>query len=138
MFRNFFIAVVAIFIPEPFASIDGKRNGEWFDAEKANPASPLSRDTFTNSHDRVSFAFSGWDKLVKEEQQPELAYAWALVEFADLLFGIHAGKISDPHFVDAADEMEAALRKLEPDYPRVSALLTVDQVKTASVQGNWS
>lgn len=138
MFRNFFIMVVGLFIPEDFAQIEGVRNGAWFDLEKARHDGPLSRKAFPESRKRVGFAFDGWAGLVPDRRLEEFNYARDLAEFADLWFGIVLGKIGNPEALERAKGLEVSLRAREPNYPEVAALLTVDQLKEAAAAGQWT
>jgi len=127
--RDFWVGLpAACGLPPGWAEIEGKRNGELFDWEVLNHDSVLRRVSGQTSRQRLARAFSGWEDLADTHV---VEYAKRLAELVDR--ASHANSVGKDDIIVQAEA--ATLRVLEPGFPTVSALMTVDE---AVVQGNWS
>ena len=137
MSRAFFTSIPALFIPEELAKIEAVRNDGWYTYELKNPKGSLNRAAFDSPWKRVNPAFGGWEGLVSDEQHDEYCYAHDLAEFMDLRHGIWKGVITEDRELAYSQQLENSLRDREPKFPKVAAILTVDQAKAAA-ESNWA
>lgn len=116
-------------VPDGLAKWDGERNGGWFDFEKENPGSILKRVPGQTSRQRLAPAFKGWKHLGDAHV---VEYAERFTAFLDSCIQFNSKSIGSEIEIQAE---AATLRVLEPGFPTISALMTVDQ---AVVQSNWA
>lgn len=108
----------------------GAVNGLQFDFEVANPSSVFD-GTGQTINERLETAF-GWAGRDLSKFDVE-TYAKNLAALLALASAVNAKGRDD--LLDEANLLASTLRLAEPQFPTVSALMTVDQ---AVVQGNWA
>lgn len=128
MIRNFLENLpAACGVPKELAKIEADHMVALFDFERANPGSLLSRNSFKSVDDRIHYGL----KWLRFADPDKVQYA------VDLL--IYAAKSIDANgkgvVVDGLAEDRDMLLTDEPDYPEISALMSVDQAGTLS---NWA
>jgi len=106
----------------------GGVNGLQFDFEVANPSSVFD-GTGKTIHERLETAF-GWAGRDFAKVDVE-TYARNLAALVSLAYAVNAKGRDD--LKDEADLLASTLKLAEPQFPTVSALLTVDQASTQSI-----
>jgi hypothetical protein len=128
--RNLFVNLPnACSVQNELATLDGKRNGGWFDFELKNPDSILKKIPGQTTKQRLSPAFNGWRHLADPYI---LEFSERFTTFiADRVLFNEKG-IGDLTYLLAE---ESVLRILEKKYTSISSIYSVDD---AVIQGNWS
>lgn len=116
-------------VPQGISDIEGDRNGKLYDWERDNPNGVLRRIPGQTSRQRLARAFKGWKDLADASI---VEYAERFTAFLDASIQFNGKGIGNKIELDAE---AATLKVLEPNFPTVSALMTVN---TAGIQSNWA
>ena len=138
--RELFIQAPALCGIDPaVAEEEGKANARRFDLDVAlGDKSPYARRNGQSWEDRMQPAFGAWETLVQDDLDDldTLEYLKTFAVFLD-------GKRAEAKGLLAEDEIselgivETMLREQEPNQPKVSAILTIDE-GLAIVQAQWA
>ena len=115
-------------VPEDLAAIYADHLGQLFDHEAKNPESVLARKLGQSVAGRLKPAFAGWDEFA---QVPEVEYGKRLAIYAAAMYGWNSKDDGDPDELETEREY---LASYEPEFPKIAALMTVDEASTLS---NW-
>lgn len=128
--RDFWVRLpAACGVPDEVAEIEGEANGKKFDLELKNPGSVYRRRQGQPTRARLSPGFLAWSHLADSKT---MAYGIDLACFMSDCRDVNRAGEKHPKALIAE---AARLQKLEPEFPAISALYTVEE---ASVLSNWA